>query len=291
MSKSQQRRTGRREFLRHGSFAAAAGLLGLGRGAKAETHRHADDAPDVHNMLIVGRESVFLSHLPMFTTPRSVSPHRYQVILEAAFAKPGGNPQAVYAADRRRNPAVKIYTLNPEEFVLPHLRAAGGQAPLGSFGATVFRGHLEKPGNRVIADGVTVNVKNVVHFREFDPAAASPAKLEYILFGKGRELFLAHFVTRPPDFDQVLSVSAAGRTFTDEELGRGMRVTFERPNTIARRLLERQEAVGEVRDEKGAAAPLKVSFKAGTEFYFEEGELRVPMTMDTTAAERKAGFR
>jgi hypothetical protein len=287
MSKSYH--AGRRVFLKHGSLAAAAGLLGLK--ARAETHRHPDDEPTQHNMLIVGREAVFLSHLPMFTAPDFVSPHRYQVILEAAFTKTGADPQAVYAEDRRRNPAVKIYTLNPDDFVLPHLHAAGGPARLGSFGARIFRGHLEKPGNRVIAEGVTVGVKRVVHFREFDPAAASPAKLEYILFGKGGEVFLAHFITRPPDFDQVLSVGVAGRSFTDEELGRGMRVTFERPNTIAQRLLGGQEAVGEVRSAGATAAPLKVRFKTGTEFYFEEGELRVPALLrPSTAAERKAGF-
>ena len=289
MSKSHQ--SGRREFLKHGSFAAAAGLLGLGLGAKAETHRHAADAPNTHNMLIVGREAVFLSHLPMFTAPDFDSPHRYQVILEAAFTKPGTDPQAAYADDRRRNPATKIYMFNPAEFILPQLHADGGQAPVTSFGGTIFRGHFERPGKRVIADGVTAGVKKVVHFREFDPAAASPAKLEYILFGKGGELFLAHFIARPPDFDQVLSVSVAGRAFTDEELGRGMRVTFERPNTIAQRLVERQEAVGEVRDAKAADAPLKVRFKAGTEFYFEEGELRVPAAFNPTAAEIRAGFR
>jgi hypothetical protein len=241
-------------------------------------------------MLIVGRDAVFLSHLPMFTAPDFDSPHRYQVILEAAFTKVGGDPQAAYADDRRKNPATKIYTLNPDEFVLPHLHAAGDPTHVSSFGAKIFRGHLEKPGNKVIADGVTVSVKNVVHFREFDPAAASQTKLGYVLFGKGKELFLAHFIARPPDFDQVLSVSAAGRAFTDEELGRGMRVTFERPNTIAQRLTERQEAVGEVRDAKGTAAPLKVRFKAGTEFYFEEGELRVPANFNPTPAERRAGF-
>ena len=288
MSKSHQ--TGRREFLKHGSFAAAAGLLCLGLRTKAETHRHAEDEPNTHNMLIVGREAVFLSHLPMFNERANVSPHRYQVILEAAFSKPGGDPQAVYSDDRRRNPAVKIYTLNPDEFVLPHLHAAGGGAPVKTFGAKIFRGHLEKPGNRVIADGVTVNVRNVVHFREFDPAASSPAKLEYILFGRGGEMFLAHFITRPPDFDQVLSVSAPGGGFTDEELAKGLRVTFDRPNTIARRLLTGQESDAEVRDPAGTVAPLKVRFKAGTEFYLEEGELRVPANFTPTAAERKAGF-
>ena len=293
MSKTSPGRSGRREFLKHSSFAAAAGLLGLSLRAAAETHHHgsAADAPNTHNMLIVGREAVFLSHLPMFTAPDFISPHRYQVILEAAFTKSGADPQAAYADDRRRHPATKIYTLNPDDFVLQNLSAPDGQTPVGSFRAKIFRGHLEKPGNKVIASGVTVDVKRVVHFREFDPKAASPARLEYILFGKGRELFLAHFITRPPDFDQVLSVTAVGHSFTDEELGRGMRVTFQRPNTIAQRLAERQDVLGEVRGVEGAAPPLKVKFKAGTEFYFEEGELRASATFETTAAERRAGFR
>jgi hypothetical protein len=293
MSKSNQSQTGRREFLRLSSFAMAAGLLGRGLGAGAVTHHHTSggDGPNVHNMLIVGREAVFLSHLPMFTAPDFVSPHRYQVLLEAGFTKSGADPQAVYADDRQKNPATKIYTLSPDEFVLPDLRPSDGRAPLSSFGANVFRGHLEKPGRKVLLRGVTVSVKRVIHFREFDPRAASPARLEYILFGKGRELFLAHFINRPPDFDQVLSVNVTGHGFTDEELGRGMRVTFERPNSVAQRLAEKQEAVGEVRDAGGTAGPLKVRFKAGTEFYFEEGELRVPADFEPTLAEKRAGFK
>jgi hypothetical protein len=296
MSKTSPGQTGRREFLKHTSFATAAGLLGLGLRAEAWTnhpHHHgaAPDAPETHNMLIVGRQAVFLSHLPMFSTRSDVSPHRFQVILEAAFTKEGEEPQAVYDADRRTHPAVKIYTLNPDKFVLSSLRPADGGAPLGSFGAQIFRGHLERSETSVIASDVKVDVRNVVHFREFDPRAARPARLEYILFGKGPELFLAHFITRPPDFDQVLAVSAAGHSFTDEELGRGMRVSFERPNSIARRLGEAQEAVGEVRAAAGAGAPLKVRFKAGTELYFEESELRVPASLAQTPVEIRAGFK
>ena len=59
-------------------------------------------------MLIVGEQTVFLSHLPMFG-----SPHDYQVILEAGFAKPGGNPQADYFNDRKRT-GTKQYTLEPD---------------------------------------------------------------------------------------------------------------------------------------------------------------------------------
>jgi len=110
------------------------------------------------------------------------------------------------------------------------------------------------------------------------------------LFGKGKELFLAHFITRPPDFDQVLSVNITDHSFSDEELGKGLRITFSQPNSIPQRLRQKQEAVGEARGASGISGPLKVSVKAGVEFYFEEGELRVPATFDTTVAEREAGF-
>ena len=44
------------------------------------------------------------------------------------------------------------------------------------------------------------------------------------MFGKGDELFLAHLITRPPDFDQILSVKVSGHAFTDAELGQGVRI-------------------------------------------------------------------
>jgi hypothetical protein len=45
-----------------------------------------------------------------------------------------------------------------------------------------------------------------------------------------------------------------------------------------------------MRGMQGSAAPFKVRLKAGTEFYFEEGELRVPASFNPTPAERRAGF-
>ncbi|HVG18609.1 MAG TPA: hypothetical protein VNI02_06115 [Blastocatellia bacterium] len=241
-------------------------------------------------MLIVGQEAIYLSHLPMFKAPGFDSPHRYQVILEAGFTKAGANPEAIYAKDRKTHPLTRIYTLNPEEFILPSLISPAATPALNKFKANVFRGHLEKSGKKLLITDAEVSVKNVIHFREFDPNAASLTQLEYILFGKGKELFLAHFITRPPDFDQVLSISIMDHTFSDDELRKGLRVVFSRPNTVSQRLLEKQEATGEVKDASGASGPLRVKVKAGVEYYFEEGELRVPASFTTTAAERTARF-
>ena len=294
MSQTRHNQTARREFLKSGCAAiAGAGCLSRGLTVTAGQSGHAgpQDKLNVHNMLIVGQQTVFLSHLPMFSEPTAASPRRYQAILEVTYTKSdSSNPQAVYASDRKNNPQTKIYTLNPQEFVLPNLITTS-TTPLSRFQAKVFQGHLEKPGHKPLLSDVEVNVTKVVHFREFDPNAAALAQLEYILFGKGKELFLAHFITKPPDFDQVLQVSIADRTLPAEALSKGLRVLFSRPNSVAKRLREKEEAMGEIRGLGGAASAMKVRVKAEVEFYFEEGELRVPAEItETTAAEKEAGF-
>lgn len=242
------------------------------------------DKPATHNMLVIGEETVYLSHLPMFQEPgESPMPHRYQAILEVAF--PG---QESYAKDRRAHQSTSIYTLNPEKFVLPDL--ASSDKPLASFNAnTIFRGHLERDNRVTILENVKVKVNRVIHFRQFDPGAKAPASLEYLLFGKGKELFLAHWIAAPPDFDQVLSVTVAGDPFTDDELARGIPVAFPGKNTVAERIKAKQQVQGEARL-AGSPTPRKIDVRVDKELYFEEGELRMPPTFDTTPEEKRAGF-
>jgi len=95
----------------------------------------------------------------------------------------------------------------------------------------VLRGHLERPGHQVVngLEDVVVMVKKVVHAQKFDPAATKPETLEYFLFGKDGELFLAHAITEPPDFDQIVSVNVSDHSFTDQELNRGDKRPFSGP--------------------------------------------------------------
>lgn len=241
------------------------------------------DRPATHNMLVVGERTVYLSHLPMFQEKgQRPMPHRYQAILEATFAK-----QEEYAKDRQAHSATTIYTLNPENFVLPDL---AGQL-LRSFKAnTVFRGHLERDGNAPILQDVGVTVTKVIHFREFDPKAKKPRQLEYILFGKGGELFLAHRIVGPPDFDQVLSVKTVEPALTDGELAPGVTVIFPGTQNTAVGRLGVKKVAGEATLAGSPAVHKKIQVDVGRELYFEEGELKVPATFDSTAEEKKAGF-
>jgi len=226
-------------------------------------------------MLVVGEESVYLSHLPMF-----MSPHNYQVILEATFTKDGEQPQTTYVEDRQRTGA-KVYTLNPERFVLTDLKAAhpGGVPLRHDFKGDVFRHHFEREEPEPVALGkaVKVDVENVVYFQELDPGAAKPAEPEYLLFGKGSKLFLAHVIVSPPDFDHVLSAKVLGQQLAADQLRTGVRIVFPgRANDPRKRLKEGERLPGSARL-AGSGTPGTLEVEIGTELYFEANELREAM--------------
>ena len=261
----------------------------------------APDPPGQHNMLAVGEKALFLSHLPMFHPLDSAgveyaTEHRYQVILEVGLEKDGRDVTSLYTADRRSNPTERMYTVEPRErFVLPDRMketvSRAGRPVMPRFTAKVYRGHLERGGNPVPRlDSVVVNVRNVVHLRQFHRADARRDTLSYILFGRGGELFAAHAISGPPDFDQVMSVTVRGPTFTDAELAKGVEVVVPgRANTPERRLQAGERVIGSLRL-GGAQRPPSLQLTGGRELYFEEGELALPATFRPTAAEQRAGF-
>lgn len=283
----------RRKFLEYfGVSAATMAFFGSGLEVMAQSNSKCEDAPNTHNMLVFGEKTVYLSHLPMFDGIASnkmdyASPHRYQVILEVSFQKNGQNLQNIYTEDRRKNAGVRIYTLNPEEFVLSRLLSANVPSQLlKAFKGKVFRGHLEK-GGQVIAglDNVDVKVSRVVHFRRFNAQESWLEKLKYLLFGNSQETFLAHYISKPPDFDQMLLVKVVGNSFTDAELSKGIEVIIpNNSNKATERIKEGQQVTGLAQTTD--AQTLTLNFKADKEIYFEEGELLVPPTFDDTKLEQ-----
>ena len=284
----------RRLFLKQLCAAAATtALFGSDLKIEAQSHEMHEDSANTHNMLVFGDKKIYLSHLPMFDGVNEdktefTAPHRYQVILDASFLKGGQNLQSVYNDDRRKNTGVRIYTLSPERFVLPRLGLGSPQSPLLSgFKANVFRGHLEK-GGQVVAglEKVEVKVSRIVHYRKFNPNASRLADLKYLLFGSSQEIFLAHYISKPPDFDQILSVKVDGHSFTDAELGKGIEITITgKPNLASERVKEAQQVAGNM-PTADPKRPSKFNLKADKEIYFEEGELLIPPTFDDTKLEK-----
>jgi hypothetical protein len=248
-------------------------------------------------MMIVGKDKVFLSHLPMFNKENQdnsafLSPHRYQVILEATLSRGGQDVISLYEGDHARNPRVKMYTLEPEQFVLARLFMPDFDHPtLQSFNGKVFRGHLERGGVLIQGlDDVKVGITRVIYARMFKPKEMMSDKLQYVLFGKGRDLFLAHIITEPPDFDQLLGVTL-DQDLPDDRLARGIQIIIaDRANSAKERIKPDQQVAAREIETSASATALVLQIRGGTEFYFEEGELFVPPTFDSTPEERASGF-
>lgn len=217
------------------------------------------DRPSVHGMVVLGRQTIYLSHLPMFH-----SPHDYQVILEVALPPAA---QAQYVADCQTSGEI-LYTFAPEKFTLPDLAYPDPHHPQRTqIVADIYRGHFERGGVPII-EKLTVEVKHVIHFRKFEPQTDPELPcLEYFFFGSPQELFVAHFITRPPDFDHLLAAQVVGSPFSPEALQAGIAITFpDRPNTIAQRLAGHTRLTGQVQ-----GAPLEIQLL--DDIYFETGDL------------------
>jgi len=277
-------RLGRRDFLQ----MASAGGLALGLGARPASAQ--DDPAGTHGMLMFGQEAVFFSHLPMFhgVNPEGtdfLSLHRYQVILEAAFTK---EQRDAYAKDRKDNPGAPYYTIEPKPFVLSHLFTPATAPQRSSFTCDIFRDHFEKSTGQKVPglENAQVKIARVVHGRKFDPRASKPNKLEYLLFGRGRERFLAHAIFAPKDFDHVLPVQFLSVELSDADLSKDVRIVVpDRENVVTQRLRQGQRVEAELRI--GAAPPAKVQIEAGRRIYFEESELHAPPPREETDEEKK----
>lgn len=267
----------------------------------SDHHHHPDQPPNdddtpmatmgSHGMLVVGEKSTFLSHLPMFMFEAHNHPHNFQVIMEVALEPSAGSgPAADYVGDRRQHPDIRLYTFVPAEFEMDRLDPAARS--IEALPGEVHRGHFERhddDGGRVIGKA-TAAIVNVVHFRAFKEGAKKPPELEYLLFGRGEEQFLAHLITAPPDFDQLLSVRASDGHVTAEELAEGITVRFPgRRNRPKDRLTPGERMSGRLVDAQ-VAADRDVELEVVAELYIEEGELGDPFTTRQTQEEKKAGF-
>ncbi len=157
------------------------------------SHSFAHDHASVHGMLVLGKEKIYLSHLPMFH-----SPHDFQAIMEVKLDKVG---ESTYLALRKKGD--DLVTLVPEPFVLPDMLA--NPKP---FLADIYLGHFER-GGVVKATKVMVTIQNVILQRKLSPLEVKGDVYEGFIFGEKDDLYLAHLIKGRPDFDQFFSVQGS----------------------------------------------------------------------------------
>jgi hypothetical protein len=178
-----------------------------------------------HNMFAFGRRTLFLSHFPSF-----MAPHDTQLIFEATLEDANGSLQEVWLRERQSHQDQRGYIMKPEAFALSTLYTPDPPAR-GSFTATFSRG-----GDEAIPEltEVKVRVTDVVYERKLDRSGTFD---ELRLFGRTDELFLAHLLSQPPDFDQIVSVRLVGLHPDEDELKRRIEVVVPgRANTVQQRI-------------------------------------------------------
>jgi hypothetical protein len=255
---------------------------------------------DRHGQVILGGGPVYLSHLPFFMfDPPDHHPHHYQTILEVRLPD---DAMEAYLEDRADFETPPLYTFHPTTFVsmLDLILPAGGGATPPPLTGKIIRGHWERdtepqpfgvPFHEVHA-AVPVAVEHVIYAHEFAFDPPPQEQLEYILFGAGEERFLAHRITAPPDFDQLLPVTMEPGTFSDEQLQSGIILSIpERANAIADRLMDGDAVTAAARHAgTGVALGTAIPITAGQEIFFEESELQENGFLGHTQIEIDAGF-
>jgi len=158
-----------------------------------------------HGQGLYGDETLYFSHLPVFMGAPEAHPHNFQVLLQVEIADPDALDR--YRADRAAHPQA-LYTAVPPRFAQGALLGREGvHEPLTALaGSAIFRGHFEQGGPQILQD-VPFEVVRVVHFREFEREGPRFERQRYLLFGRDQDLYLAHLLSAPPDFDQILATT------------------------------------------------------------------------------------
>lgn len=150
---------------------------------------HLKDPKGFHGMLFFGMDETFyISHLPMFHKP-----HDYQAIVEVRLP-PGARAQ--YQAELKKKGG--YFTFAPEgNFVLPEVVTK--KLPIKG---SLVQGHFERGGNPLL--DVELELVRVVFYKKLSDKDKKPPKEKYIVFGKGKEYFMAHEVFERPNVDEIL---------------------------------------------------------------------------------------
>lgn len=166
-------------------------------------------APKVnHGFHLFGAQSLLLAHIPMF-----MAPHQAQLFLEVTLATSDGTDAApIYLEDKKKTGTLE-YVLVSDPLVLPTL-APDAPNRLQSFTGNLYRGwpfdqqwHLNLA--QLLIPNVQIKVTRAIHYSSI----ATPITLEaltYYCFQTQETTYLAHVLSQPLDFTQLLTAQVTG---------------------------------------------------------------------------------
>jgi hypothetical protein len=214
---AEQPGVSRRHLLVSGGLVATAPLLGAARPAPSAAEPIVDP-PGVHNFFMMGSKALYVEHMPMFTEEK----HMYQVILRVTL------PDAVMRGYRARRGARRTpwnLVNSAKLMTLPQIKAG----TVSSFLVDVYADYSNAaaaPAGSPFATDVPLTVHEVVHFRHFDFNIPRPQYPTYLLFGRGGEAHLSHYIARDPDYQHIVTLRSAPAWLSPDQLAAGAVVCF-----------------------------------------------------------------
>jgi len=218
---TEQRGVSRRHLLISGGLVATAPLLGAARRAGAAQRPAAEaepivDTPGTHNFFMFGSKTLYVSHMPMFT----VEKHMYQVILRVTL--PGAVMRGYRAGQGSRRTPWNLVN-SAKRITLPQIKAG----TLRSFLVDVYKDYSNAdaaPTGPAFATDVPLTIEEVVHFRHFDFNIPRPQYPTYLLFGRGGEAHLEHYIARDPDFQHIVTLKSVPAWLSPDQLAAGAEI-------------------------------------------------------------------
>lgn len=190
-------------------------------------HGHEGEVDDQHAFVMLGQQTLFLTHLTMY----GMDGHNYQLVLRARLSP---DVMRRFDQDRTAHPDSTYFLGNsPEDqFTIPDITS--GDRP--EFKADIFRGIPQVPefhhwpwkDQTPTIPAVTLSVERVVFFRQLAKHLEPPPKITYALFGAGNEAHMVSYQAKRPDFDQVVSLAEAPSWLTETQLKSGVLVSIDK---------------------------------------------------------------
>ncbi len=211
-------------------------------------HDDKKEIPDAHGgYVVVGKNSVYYCHIPMFSNPN----HQYQIIAELDL---GADVQKHLSTFYEKNNEAPYFLANlsqwskvdAESMVLADMflneKGEYNQDDKKEIRYDIFYNNFPWMDgvDHIISDGqfikdnkaVTVSKKAtlenliVYHHYTLDDNAMYPPNLTYYLFGKGDEAFISHYVLKGPSFQHIVKLKEAPSGISKQELRNGMMISF-----------------------------------------------------------------
>jgi hypothetical protein len=163
------------------------------------------DPSAFHEFAMFGRKRLYLSHYPMFHAV-----HAYQAIAEARLSRGGRDWTSAVLSELARHPK-RLYTLSPSKRSSKFTRRRSDwRLPSTFCGGKTFNADVHWGGKKdqFLARDLSATLTGIIFFRQFQEEDRHNRRLSYIVFGEQDDLYLAHYITVQPDFDQLVAVEA-----------------------------------------------------------------------------------